>query len=156
MNEFLIEFPYKLNAITSTGVLLFVAFVPHLFRRVIVTEKIKSMNKTMSIANSRFFVNLATDDTAAGQQIARLTGCHQNSLEAFTFFGIALALCISTGTSKSLLDGASTVFLITRIVYIFVYMSEFNGILRSIVWTFGMYIIGVMYYNAAVNYEKVL
>ncbi|GAC1505177.1 MAG: MAPEG family protein [Bradyrhizobium sp.] len=67
---------------------------------------------------------------------ARALGAHQNGLEAFPFFAIAVLLAEFRGAPQSLVDELAALFLIVRIAYVLTYLGD-RPTLRSIMWIIG-------------------
>ena len=55
--------------------------------------------------------------------IARLHGCHQNGLEAFSYFAAAVALCVASGVEEAKIDRLANIFLAQRVIYSYVYAT---------------------------------
>ncbi len=72
-------------------------------------------------------------DDAIGQ---RALGAHQNGLEAFPFFAVAVLLAEFRASPQRLIDELAVLFLIVRIAYVFTYVGN-RPTLRSILWTVG-------------------
>jgi uncharacterized MAPEG superfamily protein len=66
----------------------------------------------------------------------RALGAHQNGIEAFPFFAIAVLLAEFRGSPQSLVDELALLFLIVRIAYVFTYLGN-RPTLRSILWSIG-------------------
>ena len=67
---------------------------------------------------------------------ARALGAHQNGIEAFPFFAVAVLLAEFHGAPQRLIDELSVLFLIVRIAYVFTYLGD-RPRLRSILWSIG-------------------
>jgi uncharacterized MAPEG superfamily protein len=79
------------------------------------------------------------------QQQARLKGwglravaAHQNTLEAFPFFAAGLLTGIATGAPFNTLNILASVFLVARVLYIYLYLAD-RATIRSIVWGIGYF-----------------
>jgi hypothetical protein len=81
--------PFLLDAVTCLALLLVLAFVPHWIRTFGVLRPAAARGgRPYDVRYTRLAVAAATDaDTDEGRLVARLTGCHQNGLEAFGMFG---------------------------------------------------------------------
>jgi uncharacterized MAPEG superfamily protein len=66
----------------------------------------------------------------------RALGAHQNGIEAFPFFAVAVLLAEFRLGSLRLIDELAVLFLIVRIAYVFTYIGN-RPTLRSILWTIG-------------------
>lgn len=153
MESFFEGTPTIFNAVYCCPVVLFLAYVPHLLRRSYVSKKLKSEGKQFTIANSRLNVSNAIDDTSDGHIISRLTGCHQNGLEAFSYFSVAVSLALATSVPKPVVNGAANLFTFLRIVYTAVYLSSANGPLRSVIWVLGVAVTVALMCCAAIRYQ---
>jgi uncharacterized MAPEG superfamily protein len=80
---------------------------------------------------------------------ARALGAHQNGIEAFPFFAIAVLLAEFRGGPQRLIDELAVLFLIVRIAYVFTYLGN-RPTLRSILWSIGFAI------NIAIFFMPVL
>jgi uncharacterized MAPEG superfamily protein len=67
---------------------------------------------------------------------ARALGAHQNGLEAFPFFAVAVLLAEFRLGPLRLIDELAVLFLIVRIAYVFTYLGN-RPVLRSILWGIG-------------------
>ncbi|MCA1457362.1 MAPEG family protein [Bradyrhizobium sp. BRP22] len=66
----------------------------------------------------------------------RALGAHQNGIEAFPFFAVAVLLAEFRLGPLRLIDELAVLFLIVRIAYVFTYLGN-RPTLRSILWTIG-------------------
>jgi uncharacterized MAPEG superfamily protein len=67
---------------------------------------------------------------------ARALGAHQNGIEAFPFFAIAVLLAEFRASPQNLVDELAILFVIVRIAYVFTYIGN-RPTLRSILWSIG-------------------
>jgi len=67
---------------------------------------------------------------------ARALGAHQNGIEAFPFFAVAVLLAEFRLGPQHLIDELAVLFLIVRIAYVFTYLGN-RPTLRSILWSIG-------------------
>jgi uncharacterized MAPEG superfamily protein len=67
---------------------------------------------------------------------ARVLGAHQNGLEAFPFFAVAVLLAEFRAGPQRLIDDLAVLFLIVRVAYVFTYLGN-RPTLRSILWSIG-------------------
>ena len=67
---------------------------------------------------------------------ARALGAHQNGIEAFPFFAVAVLLAEFRLGPLRLIDELAVLFLIVRIAYVFTYLGD-RPTLRSILWSLG-------------------
>ena len=76
---------------------------------------------------------------------ARALGAHQNGIEAFPFFAIAVLLAEFRGSPQRLVNELAVLFLIVRIAYVFTYIGN-RPRLRSVLWYLGFAInIGIFF-----------
>src|SRR6185437_1073960 len=68
---------------------------------------------------------------------SRALGAHQNGIEAFPFFAIAVLLAEFRGGPQRLVNELAILFLIVRIAYVFTYLGN-RPTLRSILWSIGL------------------
>jgi uncharacterized MAPEG superfamily protein len=79
---------------------------------------------------------------------ARAWGAHQNGIEAFPFFAIAVLLAEFRAGPQRMIDELAVLFLIVRIAYILTYLGD-RPTLRSILWSIGLAInIGIFFLPA--------
>ena len=79
---------------------------------------------------------------------ARALGAHQNGIEAFPFFAIAVLLAEFHASPQRPIDELAILFLIVRIAYVFTYLGH-RPTLRSILWSIGFAInIGIFFLPA--------
>ena len=67
---------------------------------------------------------------------SRALGAHQNGVEAFPFFAVAVLLAEFRLGPQHLIDELAVLFLIVRIAYVFTYLGN-RPMLRSILWSLG-------------------
>ncbi len=70
---------------------------------------------------------------------ARVLGAHQNGIEAFPFFAVAVLLAEFRAGPQHLINELAVLFLIVRIAYVFTYLGD-RPMLRSILWSIGFVI----------------
>ena len=70
---------------------------------------------------------------------ARALGAHQNGIEAFPFFAIAVLLAEFRSAPQNRINELAVLFLIVRIAYVFTYLGN-RPRLRSILWNVGFVI----------------
>jgi uncharacterized MAPEG superfamily protein len=67
---------------------------------------------------------------------ARALGAHQNGIEAFPFFAVAVLLAEFRAAPQNLINELAVLFLIVRIAYVLTYIGN-RPRLRSILWNVG-------------------
>ena len=67
---------------------------------------------------------------------ARALGAHQNGIEAFPFFAIAVLLAEFRGGPQRYVNERAVLFVIVRIAYVLTYLGN-RPTLRSILWNIG-------------------
>ncbi len=89
-------------------------------------------------SGSRRFDNSKPRDPAfySDPIAARAQGAHQNGIEAFPFFAVAVLLAEFRLGPQRLIDELAVLFLIVRIAYVFTYLGD-RPTLRSILWSIG-------------------
>jgi uncharacterized MAPEG superfamily protein len=76
---------------------------------------------------------------------ARALGAHQNGIEAFPFFAVAVLLAEFRVAPQNRINELAVLFLIVRIAYVFTYLGD-RPRLRSILWNIGFAInIGIFF-----------
>ena len=70
---------------------------------------------------------------------ARALGAHQNGIEAFPFFAVAVLLAEFRAAPQNLINELAVLFVIVRIAYVFTYVGN-RPRLRSILWNLGFVI----------------
>src|SRR5437899_12440654 len=81
---------------------------------------------------------------------ARALGAHQNGIEAFPFFAIAVLLAEFRAGPQRLIDELAILFLIVRIAYVFTYLGD-RPTLRSILWSIGFAINLAIFFMPAIR-----
>jgi uncharacterized MAPEG superfamily protein len=82
----------------------------------------------------------------------RALGAHQNGIEAFPFFAIAVLLAEFRGGPQRLVNELAVLFLIVRIAYVFTYLGD-RPTLRTILWNVGFAInVAIFFLPAIRNY----
>ena len=83
---------------------------------------------------------------------SRALGAHQNGIEAFPFFAVAVLLAEFRGGPQRLVNELAILFLIVRIAFVFTYLGN-RPTLRSILWGIGLAInIAIFFLPAIRNY----
>ena len=83
---------------------------------------------------------------------SRALGAHQNGIETFPFFAVAVLLAEFRGGPQRLVNELAVLFLIVRIAYVFTYLGN-RPTLRSILWTAGFVInLAIFFMPAIRNY----
>jgi uncharacterized MAPEG superfamily protein len=67
---------------------------------------------------------------------SRALGAHQNGIESFPFFAVAVLLAEYRAGPQQLIDELAVLFLIVRVAYVFTYLGD-RPTLRSILWSTG-------------------
>jgi len=81
---------------------------------------------------------------------SRALGAHQNGLEAFPFFAVAVLLAEFRLGPLRLIDELAVLFLIVRIAYVFTYIGN-RPTLRSILWSIGFAINIAIFFLPAIR-----
>ena len=81
---------------------------------------------------------------------ARALGAHQNGIETFPFFAVAVLLAEFRTGPQRLIDELAILFLIVRIAYVFTYLGN-RPTLRSILWSLGFAINVAIFFLPAVR-----
>ena len=81
---------------------------------------------------------------------SRALGAHQNGIEAFPFFAIAVLLAEFRGGPQRLINELAVLFLIVRIAYVFTYLGN-RPTLRSILWAIGFVINLAIFFMPAIR-----
>jgi uncharacterized MAPEG superfamily protein len=82
----------------------------------------------------------------------RALGAHQNGIETFPFFAVAVLLAEFRDGPQRLIDELAVLFLIVRIAYVFTYLGD-RPTLRSILWSIGFAInLGIFFLPLIRNY----
>jgi uncharacterized MAPEG superfamily protein len=63
----------------------------------------------------------------------RALGAHVNGIETFPFFATAVLLAEFRGAPQDWIDGLAVAFLITRLVFVYAYVSD-KPTLRTVLW----------------------
>ena len=67
---------------------------------------------------------------------SRALGAHQNGIEAFPFFAVAVLLAEFRSSPQNLINELAILFLIVRVAYVLTYLGN-RPRLRSILWNTG-------------------
>jgi uncharacterized MAPEG superfamily protein len=70
---------------------------------------------------------------------ARALGAHQDGVEAFPFFAVAVLLAEFRGAPQNLINELAVLFLIVRTAYVLTYVGN-RPSLRAILWALGFLI----------------
>jgi uncharacterized MAPEG superfamily protein len=81
---------------------------------------------------------------------SRALGAHQNGIEAFPFFAVAVLLAEFRTGPQRLIDELAVLFLIVRIAYVFTYLGD-RPTLRSILWSIGFAINIAIFFLPAIR-----
>ena len=81
---------------------------------------------------------------------ARAWGAHQNGIETFPFFAVAVLLAEFRQAPQHLIDELAVLFLIVRIAYVFTYLGN-RPTLRSILWSIGFAINIAIFFLPAIR-----
>src|SRR5580698_8591286 len=81
---------------------------------------------------------------------ARALGAHQNGIEAFPFFAVAVLLAEFRGGPQRLVNEMAILFLIVRIAYVFTYLGDRPN-LRTILWSIGFLINVAIFFLPAIR-----
>ncbi|MBA7481579.1 hypothetical protein ES707_17053 [subsurface metagenome] len=81
----------------------------------------------------------------------RALGAHQNGIEAFPFFAVAVLLAEFRLGPQRLIDELAVLFLIVRIAYVFTYLGN-RPTLRSILWSIGFAINIAIFFMPAIKH----
>jgi uncharacterized MAPEG superfamily protein len=81
---------------------------------------------------------------------SRALGAHQNGIEAFPFFAIAVLLAEFRGGPQRLVNELAVLFLIVRIAYVFTYLGNRPN-LRTILWSIGFLINVAIFFLPAIR-----
>jgi uncharacterized MAPEG superfamily protein len=71
------------------------------------------------------------------------SACHQNALEAFVFWGVAVALAKACGVPDDVSSTYADVWVLCRVLYTLVYLTPLNkvgaGSIRSLIFATGTF-----------------
>jgi uncharacterized MAPEG superfamily protein len=81
---------------------------------------------------------------------ARALGAHQNGMEAFPLFAVAVLLAEFHTAPQRLIDELAVLFLIVRLAYVFTYVGN-RATLRSILWTVGFAITVAIFFMPLIS-----
>ena len=81
---------------------------------------------------------------------SRALGAHQNGIEAFPFFAVAVLLAEFRDSPQHLIDELAVLFLIVRIAYVFTYLGN-RPMLRSMLWSIGFAINMAIFFMPAIR-----
>ena len=103
-------------------------------------------------AGHRRFDNAKPRDPAFYQDpiSARALGAHQNGIEAFPFFAVAVLLAEFRLAPQHYINELAVLFLIVRIAYVLTYLGN-RPTLRSILWSLGFAINIAIFFLPAIR-----
>ena len=81
----------------------------------------------------------------------RALGAHQNGIETFPFFAVAVLLAELRLAPQHYIDELAVLFLIVRIAYVFTYLGN-RPTLRSILWSLGFAINIAIFFLPAIRH----
>ena len=81
---------------------------------------------------------------------SRALGAHQNGIEAFPFFAVAVLLAEFRLGPQRLIDELAVLFVIVRIAYVLTYLGN-RPTLRSILWSLGLAINIAIFFMPAIK-----
>jgi uncharacterized MAPEG superfamily protein len=81
---------------------------------------------------------------------SRALGAHQNGIEAFPFFAVAVLLAEFRVGPQNLINELAVLFLIVRIAYVLTYLGD-RPTLRSILWSVGFAINLTIFFMPAIR-----
>jgi uncharacterized MAPEG superfamily protein len=81
---------------------------------------------------------------------ARALGAHQNGIEAFPFFAIAVLLAEFRGGPQRYINELAVLFVIVRVAYVLTYLGD-RPTLRSILWSIGFAINCAIFFLPAIR-----
>jgi uncharacterized MAPEG superfamily protein len=81
---------------------------------------------------------------------ARALGAHQNGIEAFPFFAVAILLAEFRDCPQNWINELAILFVIVRIAYVFTYLGN-RPTLRSIMWSIGFAINVAIFFMPALR-----
>jgi uncharacterized MAPEG superfamily protein len=82
---------------------------------------------------------------------SRALGAHQNGIEAFPFFAVAVLLAEFRQCPQRLIDELAVLFVIVRIAYVLTYIGN-RPRLRSILWSLGFVINIAIFFLPAIKH----
>lgn len=130
-----------MRSLHSVAASLVVAYVPHFIRTfAVIKPKMVKEGKPYNIFQSRLYVQQYSDNSPQGLLITRLTGCHQNGLEAFAYFAAAVLGGLAAGLDKEYLDTMALTFVGIRILYTINYIAGYSPNARPLLWMSGILI----------------
>jgi len=81
---------------------------------------------------------------------SRALGAHQNGIEAFPFFAVAILLAEFRASPQNLIDELAVLFVIVRVAYVLTYLGN-RPTLRSILWSIGFAINSAIFFMPALR-----
>lgn len=136
---------------------LLLAYAPQWYRAFgVVRPLLERTGKPYDLRYTRLETARATTDTPEGLLVARLTGAHQNGLEAFSYFGIAVALATLNDVPSYTVDSLATFFVAVRILYSYFYITgveTWKAPMRTAVYAVGLITCAALLVLAAQKYH---
>jgi uncharacterized MAPEG superfamily protein len=113
-------------------------YIPHLIKAMAVNAKLQ---KGYDLKNPRASVLAASDDTPEGRFIQRCQGAHNNGLESWPQFAVAVLVANAAGVDRDTQNTAAAVYVLSRLAYTYLYCYGTSGKLalgRSTSWMVGV------------------
>eukprot|EP00657_Telonema_sp_P-1_P007986 TRINITY_DN2843_c0_g1_i1.p1 TRINITY_DN2843_c0_g1~~TRINITY_DN2843_c0_g1_i1.p1 ORF type:complete len:161 (+),score=24.14 TRINITY_DN2843_c0_g1_i1:168-650(+) len=142
--------PPLVNPVIAIPLAMLNAYVPHLIKGGMLFSTIgydnifprRNVQRAMSMSTPTNEDKPALLDSETADFIDRCRGAHENGLEAFTYFGLAMTAALATRVSdKTTLSSVATMFLGTRVLYNVAYIFGDNDVIagmRSLLFGMGV------------------
>lgn len=92
-------------------------------------------------ALARATENKENDPQGWSAFVSRCSAAHNNQLEGLPIFFAALLFALASGTSQKHIDSVALTYVISRVFYIYVYVTgvqKWKGPLRTVFWIIGL------------------
>ncbi|CAG8621996.1 9476_t:CDS:2, partial [Funneliformis mosseae] len=127
-----------------------VAYYPHFVKGYLVSKQTGKWNNISPRDNVNKAEKQMTQDV--WRRAKRCESAHQNGLENFPIFAAAVIVANMTGVPVSTVNFLSTSYVITRVIYNFIYMNNESASvagLRTLTWGVSIGISFTLYFLAA-------
>ncbi|KAH8804203.1 hypothetical protein DL96DRAFT_1631460 [Flagelloscypha sp. PMI_526] len=133
--------PWSLYAIPAAVVL---AYVPHVFKSEAIKKAVGKYNNLAPRNQMAFLEEKVKEGKLQKdvvERIKRMDACHSNALETIHIFNLAVLAGNFAGLDPQFMNAAAGYYLLSRIVYIAIYINQSNRVAaasRTLVWTSGI------------------
>ena len=144
-----------LNAFACIPTALLLAHSAHWVKGFAAKRRLRELGSDLDMRYTRQGEAKAMDDSDLGLLVQRCSNCHNNGLEAFAYFSVAVIAATVCGVRKDVVDILALTFVLLRALYNYLYITgtqPWKGPARSLTWALGFGISIYLMIHAAVVY----